>query len=180
MTKSTCTPKRKALAQTFKKMAKHEGGGLTDKLSNEPVAAKQGKKITKKQLGGTLDMNKKVGTYVSSEKATRAIGTPPIASNITVPNVSKKFIVPTQTPPATVPQKTPSLPVRPAAMQPLIPRSMATPNVAGLQKPQLQNPYGKIGAAEIHLPNGWPIVSKQGEEVPFGSIDIPGLRPKDK
>ena len=33
MTKSTCTPKRKALARTFKKMAKarkHENGGLLD------------------------------------------------------------------------------------------------------------------------------------------------------
>ena len=33
MTKSTCTPKRKALARTFKKMAKakkHESGGLLD------------------------------------------------------------------------------------------------------------------------------------------------------
>lgn len=27
MTKSTCTPRRKALARTFKKMAKHQGGG---------------------------------------------------------------------------------------------------------------------------------------------------------
>ena len=37
MSKSTCTPKRKALARTFKKMAKarkHENGGLIDFLDN--------------------------------------------------------------------------------------------------------------------------------------------------
>ena len=84
MTKETCTPKRKALAKTFKKMAKDEmGGQIASKIEKKPAgsyntiqsykdgtdnkrnapkyanAAKCGKKLVKKKMdGGNVPISK--------------------------------------------------------------------------------------------------------------------------
>lgn len=177
MTKVTCTPKRKAFAETMKKhhgFHKKQEGGPVEKMIESPVAAKLGNKLTKHQIGGILDMNKKLGTYINSEKSTRALGINKPINSITPPNISKKFTVPTL---VNVPKQILPLVTRPATVPPLIPKYTVTPNVVGLQKPQIQNPYGK---AEINLTNGWPIISKQGENLQIGTINIPGLRSTDK
>jgi hypothetical protein len=93
MTKATCTPKRKALARTFKKMAKKEvGGQIASKIEKKPAgsyntiqsykdgtdskrnspkyanAAKCGKKLVKKKVdGGNVSPSKSTQPMVHSE-----------------------------------------------------------------------------------------------------------------
>jgi hypothetical protein len=50
MSKVTCTPRRKALARTFKKMAKHENGGSIDFLQPLIDEFKKGGKLSKEYI----------------------------------------------------------------------------------------------------------------------------------
>ena len=61
MSKPTCTPRRKALARTFKKMAKKEDGGIVDPLKQKDALYSTTKmseksKISKQALGGVLEI----------------------------------------------------------------------------------------------------------------------------
>ena len=77
MTKSTCIPRRKALARTFKKMAKarkHQDGGLIDFLMPLIEQYKKGGKLSKEYIKkahekpGGSNVGKK--TFASGAKRT--------------------------------------------------------------------------------------------------------------